>query len=63
MSCRDCKYVHVGNFLDPHGACRRFPPEPLSPTESTFPIVHLDKFACGEFERRLPAKKPERKAK
>lgn len=51
MSCRDCKHVSRESFPDPHGACHRFPPTALNETTSTFPVVHLDKFSCGEFAK------------
>jgi hypothetical protein len=52
-TCRACKYACVTGFdvNKPFGACRRNPPQALSSTESTFPIVHLDNFSCGEFSR------------
>jgi hypothetical protein len=50
MSCRDCKHVSQEGFSEPlAGACRRFPPTALNAATSTFPIVHIDKFSCGEF--------------
>lgn len=49
MSCALCKHVCIDGYEPPHGVCRRFPPTALETTASTFPLVHLDKFHCGEF--------------
>ncbi len=57
-SCRLCKHVNTQGFDEPHGVCRRFPPTALSPTQSTFPLVHLDTFRCGEFFRGIKSANP-----
>lgn len=51
MTCRLCEHVFTDGFVDPHGACRRFPPHALDANSSAFPIVELDQFSCGEFAR------------
>lgn len=56
MTCRTCKHVCTEGFNEPYGVCRRYPPRALDQASSTFPLVQLDVFKCGEFAAKKSAK-------
>lgn len=53
-TCKDCKF-----FANPveaegvkYGFCFRLPPQALTDSKSTAPVVQAEKTWCGEFKRR-----------
>lgn len=55
MNCKSCKYHQPAGVNEEQiavGHCYRYPPVPLSATQSTVPPVNSDKGRCGEFKRK-----------
>lgn len=60
-SCRTCKSCRrIEEFdqnkskmviSDATGACVRYPPHPISATQSAFPLVKLDGWPCDEWRQ------------
>jgi hypothetical protein len=51
LSCRTCRYA----VLDATPHCRANPPTPVAAGgSSAFPVIKLDDWWCGEYERASP---------